>query len=89
MMGFRLYEDLEKQIDEAVSASGLSIADWLREAVIAYLQTNSLKLEQGQLNGDGETEDVSPNGQAACGIVAEPTSGNTQAQSQTQKNRVS
>ena len=70
MMGFRPVESLEKQIDEAVAASGMRLTDWLREAVITYLQKNPLELtrrnelEQGQLNSAGGTEDA---------IAAEPT----------------
>lgn len=42
-MSFRPPQSLEKQIDEAIKASGLTLAEWLREAAIAYLQKNSLE----------------------------------------------
>jgi len=38
MMGFRPRQSLEREIDAAVAASGLKLADWLEKAVIAYLQ---------------------------------------------------
>lgn len=63
-MCFRATPSLEKRIEERVSASGLKLADWLRQVVIAYLESDPLEpareeeLEQGQLNRDGETEDA-------------------------------
>ena len=43
MMGFRPKQSLERQIDEAVEASGMTHSDWLIQAVIAYLQKNPLE----------------------------------------------
>lgn len=72
MMGFRPLKSLESQIDEAVAASGMTLAEWLRDAAIAHLKKNPLEpargedLEQGHLNGDrGSAEDA---------IATEPTS---------------
>ncbi len=62
MIGFRPPLSLEAQINEAVEASGKSIAAWLKAAAIAYLekesQTVADKLEQGQLNGTGTEEAI-------------------------------
>ncbi len=38
MMGFRPRRSLEQQIQEAVAASGLKLAEWLEKAAIAYLE---------------------------------------------------
>lgn len=63
MMGFRPRQSLEQQIDDAVAASGLKLADWLEKAAIAYLekspQAGGKELEQEQLNSAcGSAEDA-------------------------------
>lgn len=63
MMGFRPRQSLEQQIDDAVRASGLKLADWLEKAALAYLekspQAGGKELEQGQLNSAcGSAEDA-------------------------------
>ncbi len=63
MMGFRPRQSLEQQIDDAVAASGLKLADWLEKAALAYLekspQAGGKELEQEQLNSAcGSAEDA-------------------------------
>ena len=58
MMGFRPRQSLEQQIDEAVAASGLKLADWLEKAALAYLekspQAAGKELEQDSAEGSAE-----------------------------------
>jgi len=70
MMGFRPPRSLESRIDRAVAASGLKLSEWLQEAAIAYLESNSFENSSSENRAENtKTHSQSEENQANQGEI--------------------